>query len=221
MELILFAMIGLIVIVALLASRLNDNSFPFPFDKKNTIFTPAEKNFQNLVEQAMGSEYRVINRVKLSDVVAIRSGISNKAEQVAAKNAEKKYVDFVICDRDSMKLLGVIDLVDTQGKGYKIKKDWFVSGVLEAAAIPHLRIKVKANYTVSEIRNCINTRIIGNARPEPKMKGRVIPAPMVKVRPPKNAGAITSNAARAKVNQLNKPKTPRRMPAPSIPALPH
>ena len=221
MELILFAMIGLIVIVALLASRLNDNSFPFPFDKKETIFTPAEKNFQNLVEQAMGSEYRIINRVKLSDVVAVRSGISTKAEQVAIKNADKKYVDFIICDRNSMKLLGVIDLVDTQGKGYKIKKDWFVSGVLEAASIPHLRIKVKANYTVNEIRSCINTRIIGNARPEPKMKGRVIPAPMVKVRPSKNTGVITSSAARAQANRLNKPKTPRRIPSPSVPALPH
>ncbi len=221
MELILFAMISLIVIVTLLASRLNDNSFPFPFDKKETIFTPAEKNFQNLVEQAMGSEYRVINRVKLSDVVAIRSGVSNKAGQVAAKNADKKYVDFVICDRNSMKLLGVIDLVDTQGKGYKIKKDWFVSGVLEAASIPHLRIKVKANYTISEIRNCINTRIIGHARPEPKMKGRIIPAPMVKVRPSKNTGVITSSAARAKTRQLNKPKAPRRMPSPSVAALPH
>ena len=42
MELILFAMISLIVIVALLASRLNDNSFPFPFDRKGAIFTPAD-----------------------------------------------------------------------------------------------------------------------------------------------------------------------------------
>jgi hypothetical protein len=68
MELILFAMISLIVIVALLASRLNDNSFPFPFDKKQSLFTPAEKNFQNLLEQALGGKYRIINRVKLAEV---------------------------------------------------------------------------------------------------------------------------------------------------------
>ena len=43
MELILFALITLVVIVAVLASRLNDNSFPFPFDSKKAIFTPAEK----------------------------------------------------------------------------------------------------------------------------------------------------------------------------------
>jgi len=220
MELILFAMIGLIVIVALLASRLNDNSFPFPFDKKEALFTPAEKNFQNLVEQAMGAEFRVLNRVKLSDVITIRNGVSTKAGQSAANNAEKKYLDFVICDRSTMKLLGAIDLVDTKGKGYKIKKDWFVSGALEAASIPHLRIKVKANYTVEEIRTCIKTRIIGDKRPEPKMKGRVIPAPMIKVRP-KNTGVLTPAAAKSNVAALGNSNKSRQLGNRTVAALPH
>ena len=90
MELILFAMISLIVIVALLASRLNDSSFPFPFDKKSSLFTPAEKNFQNLLEQALGGKYRIINRVKLSDIVTIRNGVSSRASQTAKNNAESK-----------------------------------------------------------------------------------------------------------------------------------
>jgi hypothetical protein len=204
MELILFTLITLVVIVAVLASRLNDNSFPFPFDSKKAIFTPAEKNFQNLVEQALGAKYRVLNRVRLSDVVTIRNGVSSRASQTAAKSAETKYLDFVICDRSSMKLLGAIDLVDTQGRGYKIKKDWFVSGSLEAASIPHLRIKVKANYTLEEIRSCIHTRLLGksaaNFAPQPKVKGRIIPAPMVRARN-KSVGALTAAAARAQIEQ--------------------
>lgn len=211
MELILFALITLVVIVALLASRLNDNSFPFPFDRKEALFTSAEKNFQNLVEQAMGGKYRILNRVKLSDVVTIRKGVSNRASQAAANNADNKYLDFVICDRTSMKLLGTIDLVDTQGKGYKIKKDWFVSGALEAASIPHIRIKVKANYTIEEIRTCINSRLLGHKMPEPKMRGKVIPAPMIKARS-KNTGVLSSAAAQA---QLESSQTG------SLAALPH
>lgn len=220
MELILFAMISLIVIVALLASRLNDNSFPFPFDSKSTVFTSAEKNFQNLVEQAMGNQYRVINRVKLSDIVTIRKGVSDKAGQIAANNADSKYLDFVICERDSMKLLGTIDLVDTQGKGYKIKKDWFVSGALEAAAIPHLRIKVKANYSLEEIKSCIKTRLLGDYKPEPKFKGRVIPAPLIKARSTQKgttAGVLTSSAAAAQTS----PQIAAKIPAPRVAALPH
>lgn len=214
MELILFAMISLIVIVAMLASRLNDNTFPFPFDRKTSVFTPAEKNFQNLVEQAMGGKYRVINRVKLSDIVTIRNGVSSRASQSAANNADNKYLDFVICERNSMKLLGAIDLVDTKGKGYKVKKDWFVSGALEAAAIPHLRIKVKANYTVNEIRACINTRLLGTNRPEPKMKASTIPANMVRARS-KSTGVITPAAAKVPSAITG------RIPAPQVAALPH
>lgn len=221
MELILFALITLVVIVAVLASRLNDNSFPFPFDSKQSVFTPAEKNFQNLVEQALGAKYRVLNRVRLSDVVTIRHGVSSRASQTAAKSAETKYLDFVICDRSSMKLLGAIDLVDTQGRGYKIKKDWFVSGSLEAAAIPHLRIKVKANYTLEEIRTCIHTRLLGksaaNFAPQPKVKGRVIPAPMIRARN-KSVGALTTAAARAEAEE--QASLMSGMPATSLGALP-
>ncbi|MGL1957009.1 MAG: DUF2726 domain-containing protein [Colwellia sp.] len=217
MEFILFALISLIVIVAVLASRLNDNSFPFPFDSKTSIFTPAEKNFQNLVEQAMGPKYRVINRVKLSDIVSIRHGVSNRAGQSAATNAEGKYLDFIICERNSMKLLGTIDLVDTQGKGYKIKKDWFVSGTLEAAAIPHLRIKVKANYTLDEIRSCINNRLLGRTLPKPKVRGKVIPAPMVKARN-RATGALTPAAAKA---QLEPQLQAQMAHAPQMASLPH
>lgn len=216
MELILFAMISLIVIVALLASRLNDNSFPFPFEKKATIFTPAEKNFQNLVEEAIGGKYRVINRVKLSDITTIRNGVSSKASQTATTKADNKYLDFVICDKDSMTLLATIDLVDTNGKGYKMKKDWFVTGALEAASIPHIRIKVKPHYTLDEIRGCINPRLFGSTppKPEPKIKGRVIPAPLIKARPKaSNTGVITSAAAQASI--------PRKIPAQRTPALPH
>ena len=219
MELILFAMISLIVIVAMLASRLNDNSFPFPFDRKTALFTPAEKNFQNLVEQAMGGRYRILNRVKLADIVSIRNGVSNRASQTAVNNANSKYLDFVICERDSMKLLGVIDLVDTKGKGYKVKKDWFVSGALEAAAIPHIRIKVKANYTLDEIRACINTRILGNNAPSPQVKGRVIPAPLVKARP-RTTGVLSPSAAKIALPQ-GTPAMAQQLSSPQAAALPH
>ncbi|WP_286264492.1 DUF2726 domain-containing protein [Thalassotalea atypica] len=220
MELILVGLIGLIVIVTLLASRLTDNSFPFPFDSKSNVFTPAEKNFQNLVEKALGEKYRVINRVKLSDIVTVRKGVSSKASQAAINNANSRYLDFVICDRDTMKLVGTLDLVDTKGKGYKVKKDWFVSGALEAASIPHIRIKVKPNYSIEEIRACIATRLLGQKiTATPKIKGRTIPAPLVKPRP-KATGVITAAAAKNTVNEPT-PAMARQIPAPQLGALTH
>ena len=166
----------------------------------------------------------MLNRVKLADIVTIRRGVSDKAGQKAVNSANQKYLDFVIVRRDSMRLLGTIDLVDTKGKGYKVKKDWFVSGALEAAAIPHVRIKIKPNYSLEEIRSCISNRMLGKPiERTPKVKGRVIPAPMVKARP-KNTGVITPAAARA----LNAPEaepTPalaaRTMATPQLNAMQH
>lgn len=203
MEFILFTLIILVVIVALMASRLTSNSYPFPFDRKKTIFTAAEKNFQGLLEQAVGSQFRVINRVKLSDLVTIRHGVSDKASQTALTHANNKYVDFAICDKTTMELAGVIDLVDNNGKGYKVKKDWFVGGALEAATIPQLRIKVKGSYTLEEIRTCINSRIFGIAsNTPPKFKGSILPASLVKARS-KNVGVITSIKNKKKSTSLN------------------
>lgn len=208
MEFILFMMIALVVIVALMATRLIDTSYPFPFDRKTTVFTHAEKNFHQLLEQAVGNKYRIVNRVKLADIVTIRKGVSKKAAQKALFNAKNKYLDFAICDKETMELAGVIDLVDTQGKGYKVKKDWFVSGALEAAAIPHVRIKVKGHYTLDEIKTCLNKRILGKNTTTPKVKGKVIPAPLVKARPtrPRSTGVVTTSAANG-LNQIAPPNT--------------
>jgi hypothetical protein len=219
MEYILFTMIMLIVIVAVLANRLTNNNYPFPFERKHTVFTPAEKNFQNLLELAVGLNYRVINRVCLIDMITIRRGVSKKARQTATIQAKNKYLDFVICDKNSMELLGVIDLVDTQGKGYKVKKDWFVSGALDAAGIPHIRIKIKPNYSLDEIRACVNSKLLGYKAPEPSYRGVKIPAPLVKARPkPKFAGAMAKSAMPSTNPELAQNK---QIPAPKLAALPH
>lgn len=218
MEMILFAMLFLIVVVTFLTSRLNDNSFPFPFDRRTYVYTAAEKNFLKLIEKALGNQYRILNRVNLADVVAIRNGVSAQASQKAINNARNKYLDFVVCERDSMRLLGAIDLVDIKGKGYKVKKDWFVSGALEAASIPHVRIKVKSNYSVEEIRACIQNRILHQAASSPKIKGKVIPAPLVKARP-KTTGALAPSAARAHLESNN--IAARQLPNAPASALPH
>ncbi len=213
MEYVLLIMIVLIVIVAVMANRLTNNSYPFPFDKKTTIFTAAEKNFHSLLEQAVGENYRVINRVKLNDIITIRKGISKKASQTAIMQANQKYLDFVICDKNTMELKGAIDLVDTQGKGYKLKKDWFVSGALDAAAIPHLRIKIKPSYSLEEIRACVNKKLLGNLVSEPSYRGVKIPAPLVKARP-KFSGAVAKSSLPQKAN-------PEQLKAPEMAALPH
>ena len=208
MEFVLLSMIVLIMIVAIVASRLASNSYPFPFNRKEALFTNAERTFQVLLERAVGDKYRVVSRVRLADLVTIRNGVSKQAAEKAVGMAGSKYLDFVICNKETMAPCGVIDLVNTQGKGYKIKKDWFVSGALEASSIPHIRIKVKAGYTVDEIRLCVNKHIIGAVPSTPKVPATRIPATLVKPRPKRQpvgtglAPALSQSQARTELAQL-------------------
>ena len=66
---------------------------------------------------------------------------------------------------------------------------------------------------------CINQKLFSNQKPEPKYKGRVIPAPLVKARSTsKYSGALTKSAASAELAEL---PTPKGMNTGEIAALPH
>jgi hypothetical protein len=156
MEIVLVLMITFIVVVALLASRLIDNSNPYPFSKKQSIYSNTERSFYQMLETAVGSDYKILTRVKLTDIIETKDNASNKNKRAALLKANAKTVDFVLCDKKTLAISGVVDLVNNTAKnGHRAKTDWFVSGALEAAGLPHIRIKIKSGYKVEDIRNCI------------------------------------------------------------------
>ncbi len=156
MEIILLLITIFIIIIALIASRFVDNSNPYPFSKKQTIYSSTERSFYQLLEKAVGNDYKILTRVKLTDIVETKGAASSKNKRAALIKANAKSVDFVLCDKKTLAISGVIDLINNSSKdGHRAKSDWFVNGTLEAAAIPHIRIKIKAGYKVEDIRNCV------------------------------------------------------------------
>ncbi|CAM5225142.1 DUF2726 domain-containing protein [Alishewanella longhuensis] len=88
----------------------------------------------------MQNEYRIINRVKLADVLDVRDSVSEKNRRSTLLKLNAKYLDYVLCEPESMKVIAIVDLVNTHNKeGHKAVPDWFVSGALEAAGIPKYR----------------------------------------------------------------------------------
>lgn len=174
MELILLLLVVLVVVVAIIASRFMDSNNPYPFSKKTSLFTQIERSFLTLIERAVGDDYKVMNRVKLTDIVEVKAGVANNAKRSAMLSANAKFIDYVLCDKDTMDIIAAIDLVNNNGKtGHKAKKDWFVTGALESAGIPHVRIKIKPGYKVKDIKECINFKIGKTARLTPRIKGNI------------------------------------------------
>ncbi|BFT31300.1 hypothetical protein D210916BOD24_24760 [Alteromonas sp. D210916BOD_24] len=169
MELAIILMM-LLIVVALGAIKLSDGGVAFPFRRKTQLFTPVEHSFLNLIEQAMGKEFRIICRVRLNDLVAVRHSANKKTASQALSRASTRQLDFVLVDKTDMSPVLAIDLVHNQGKeGYKTQKDWFVSGALDAAGLPHARIKVKSGYSVDEIRECLENKLLPYRRLQQKM----------------------------------------------------
>ena len=162
----------LLIIVAVGAMKLNEPGIAFPFKKKGNLFTPAERTFLALIEEAVGNDFRILCRVKMSDILSIRQSTDKKISQNATTRANSKHLDFVLCSKEDMSPVIAIDLVHAKGKdGYKSQRDYFVSGALDAAHIPHVRIKVRSGYKARDIRECIQAKL-----PKPKLKQLSPPA---------------------------------------------
>ncbi|GAA0557590.1 MULTISPECIES: DUF2726 domain-containing protein [Rheinheimera] len=184
MEYVLLLILLLVVVVAMVASRFIDSGNPFPVQKKTSLFSPVERSFMQLLEKAVAGEYKILNRVKLADIMELKTGISDKSRSNTLTKLNGKYLDFVLCDPTDLSIVAVLDLVNNTSKeGHKAVPDWFVNGALDAAAIPYLRMKIKAGYTAADIQAAIASRL-GKpvAKPEPMFKGLVKKGPTRPVR---------------------------------------
>ncbi|GEA12521.1 DUF2726 domain-containing protein [Alteromonas sp. KUL49] len=172
----------LLIVVALGAIKLSDSGVAFPFRRKPQLFTPVEHSFLNLIEQAMGHEFRIVSRVRLNDIVSVRQSANKKTASQALSRASARQLDFVLVDKRDMTPVLAIDLVHNKGQdGYKAQKDWFVTGALDAAGVPHARIKVKSGYSVDEIRECLENKLI----PLRRLQQRKASMPTLNPEPPK------------------------------------
>ncbi len=192
MEFVLLLILLLVVVVAMVASRFIDTGNPFPLQKKTSLFSPVERSFMQLLERAVDGEYKILNRVKLADVMDLKTGISDKARANTQLKLNAKYLDFVLCDAKDFSVVAVLDLVNNNSKdGHKATPDWFVNGALDAAGVPYLRLKIKAGYTAAELKAAIATRLgKAAAKPDTILKGLVKKGPTRPVRSlkPLNSG---------------------------------
>jgi len=185
MELILVMLVVLVVAAAILASRLMTHGNPFPFTVKDSLFTQVERNFLQLLEQAVRGQYKVMNRVKMTDILDFKQNTDNKSRRAALLKMNSKFLDYVLCDPKDMTIVAVIDLVNNNSKsGHKAAPDWFVSGALETAGIPYMRMKVRTDYRVEDIQAGLKAKL-GKSLPKPdsKLKGSVKKSPTRPLRP--------------------------------------
>ena len=111
--------IFLIIVVLgafLLKARSKHEPAEYPYQKVETLFSPAERSFFGVLEKAVGDKYRVLGKIRLADMIFPRNGLSRSDWQKSFNRIVSKHVDFALCKKDDLSVVCAIELDDSSHK---------------------------------------------------------------------------------------------------------
>lgn len=153
-------MLLLLVVVALIVffarKRKGDVSSEsadsFPYVLADGLFSPAERSFLGVLDQAVGSDFRVFGKVRVADVVNVAKGTPKSIWQRAFNRISAKHFDYVLCRPTDLKPVCAIELNDqSHAKDERKGRDKFLEGVCATAGLPLVFLPAQHAYTVSEV----------------------------------------------------------------------
>ncbi|MDR3578658.1 MAG: DUF2726 domain-containing protein [Oryzomonas sp.] len=175
-----------------------------PYKSREILFTPAELNFLNTLEQSLNKNYRIYGKVRLCDIIETKNNLDNKAFQRAFNRISSKHVDFVICNARSLAIEMVIELDDsTHKQSERRARDEFLDTALGAAHVTIARFPVKRAYTLRELQAKLGDFVVSTQEP---VEGKVVevaePGPVdAKPEPVKDIARCTTCGSEMKVRE--------------------
>jgi hypothetical protein len=129
----------------------------YPYEKEQALFTPAERSFLGVLEQAIDGKLRIMGKVRLADVVKVKNGNNKSAWQKAFNRIQSKHIDFVACDNATLGVKFVVELDDkSHSQSERQDHDEVKDKILAAAKIPVFHFTAKRTYTIQELQNALS-----------------------------------------------------------------
>jgi len=149
----IFVFILVAALLALLWKKVAKPREGYPYTKKDTLFSNAERSFFGVLEQAVGEESRVFGKIRLADVLSVQPMSNRKIWWRAFSRVKAKHIDFLLCDPEALSIQAAVELDDGSHSREKRKsRDAFLDRACQAAGLPLIRIPAKKRYSVNEIR---------------------------------------------------------------------
>lgn len=125
-----------------------------PYNRKNNFYSNEERLFLGTLMRAIGNEYLILGKVRVADLILINGGLSLKHRVAAYERIAGEYVDFVVCDRRTTKILLVVQLVRREVAGKGVSRG-LLDDAFKTANIPLVRFYESSGYEVSELRHAV------------------------------------------------------------------
>jgi|MudIll2142460700_1097286.scaffolds.fasta_scaffold102545_2 hypothetical protein len=151
-----------VVVAVVLLVVLMRRAAAYPYRGVGVLLSTAEGELLAALRQALGSDYEVYPKVRLADVIDVRKGLTRKQRTEALEHIAGRHVGFVVCDRETQAIRGVIEL--DAGGGRRAGRHAplpFLDAALAAAHVPLLRVPVQATYATAELRD----RVLATLQP--------------------------------------------------------
>jgi len=128
----------------------------FPYQAKGTPFSAAEASFFRVLDAAVGPEHRVFAKLRIADLLAVRSGLSSSERRSAMNRVERKHFDFVVCERDTLLVVAAVELDDaSHAAPARRKRDDFVERACAAAGLRLVRVPAQSAYAKPSLRAAV------------------------------------------------------------------
>ena len=164
---LLFLLVLLVILGGILLLRLFRRKARFPWERKESLLPPAERSFLEALEKALGSNFRVLFRVPLVDLLKPRSRLGKGRALEAAEKIADIHLDFVVCRREDFAIAGVIELEGTR----KNPDDTLKEKSLEAAGIPLVRFDRDSAPDPQKLRRALTEKGISQLEQETENAG--------------------------------------------------
>ena len=167
----LFAMLVVVAVIALVALKRRDKSTNgegerLPYALEEGLFSPAERSFLGVLDQALGKNYRVFGKVRVADVVTVEKGTPKSLWQRAFNRINAKHFDFVLCSPSDLKPVCAVELNDkSHAQEARKGRDQFLEDVCKKAGLPLVFFPAQHTYSPVEVCGAIASAMRGNVEP--------------------------------------------------------
>lgn len=121
----------------------------FPYRLRDDFLSPAELSLYKVIKNMVGDHLVILTKVSLADIFFVSRPHENRG---AINKIDRKHVDFLICNPQTLKPLFGIELDDSSHqRPDRIERDEFVDGVFDAANLPLVHLPVKQAYSTTEL----------------------------------------------------------------------
>lgn len=111
-----------------------------------SLLTPTEAHFYQTLREAVGPLAVIQCKVRLADLL-----VAPPNDFAAFRRVSQKHVDFVLCERCTLKPLVAVELDDhTHKRASRMARDRFVDAAYDSANFPLIHVPVQPDYNSAE-----------------------------------------------------------------------